>query len=255
MNHASRIFVSAALLSLCLGNLALAAELQDLRRVPPISGDAQAGATKAATCIACHGPEGRSLVPVYPSLAGQSATYTYLQLRQFKNGQRTSESMSPFVGPLTETDLRDVAAYFAAQTARPAVSGATNEAGRELFARGDPARGLPPCQGCHGRDGIGMPPAEPGDRVPWHSFPKLAGQQPDYLVQQLEAFKNGTRSGTTAAALMQTIAQNMDAAAMQAVAAHAATAAIAQQRNISVPALLSADAAHQPTTEKQLASR
>lgn len=217
-----RAIAVLALLAGC--GLAPAAGLQDLRATPPMpAGDAQAGATKAATCIACHGPEGHSLVPVFPALAGQRATYLYLQLQQFKSGQRKNEAMAPFVAPLSDADMRDLASYFSAQAARPAnAAGAANDAGQRLYVSGDPARGLPPCQGCHGPNGTGMQPAGPLDRVPWHSFPTLAGQQGDYVTQQLQAFRTGSRGGTTHAAVMQEVVRNMDEAAMQAVAAYIA---------------------------------
>jgi cytochrome c553 len=204
--------------------------MQDLRAAPQVSGDVQAGALKAELCTACHGPEGRSVVPMFPALAGQNATYTYQQLTQFKSGLRASPTMEPFVQPLSDADLRDVSAYFAAQSAQPADStdgdaaldASSKLTGRSLYTRGDPARGIPACQGCHGADGAGMRSAA-SSRVPWHSFPTLAGQSADYTVQQLQAYQNRSRSGTTHAAIMQAVAGTLDEAAMQAVAAYIAT--------------------------------
>ncbi|MDR2215307.1 MAG: c-type cytochrome [Nevskiaceae bacterium] len=216
---------AAALLLFCAGAAALAVEVQDLRSVPAITGDAQAGATKAALCVACHGPDGHSMVAAFPALAGQNATYNYQQMLQYQSGQRVSAVMAPFLASLSDADLRDIAAYFAAQAARPANAAASaqaTETGRKLYVDGDPARGIPSCQGCHGVNGVGMQPAGPNDRVPWHSFPTLAGQQGDYVAQQLRAYKEGARGGTTSAVIMQEVAKTLDDAAMQAVAAYIA---------------------------------
>lgn len=217
------------MIALAVGTLAGAAEVQDLRRLPAVLGDAQAGAPKAATCVACHGPEGHSLVGQFPALAGQNATYLHLQLEMFKSGARKSEVMAPFIAPLTEADLRDLSSYFAAQAAKPATAGATPEdTGRRLYTQGDPQKGIPACQGCHGANGAGVKPTDPRDRVPWHSFPTLAGQQGDYVALQLVAFKDGTRGGTTHAVLMQAVAKNMDDAAIKAVAAYISSGLPAQ---------------------------
>ena len=77
--------------------------------------DAAAGAQKATPCFACHGPNGNSAVPQFPSLAGQTARYIYLQLRDFQEGRRTDAVMQPLAKPLTREDMLDVAAFFAAQ--------------------------------------------------------------------------------------------------------------------------------------------
>jgi cytochrome c553 len=133
--------------------------------------------------------------------------------------------MAPFVNPLSEADVRDLSAYFAAQQPRPPNGGGTiDETGRRIYTSGDPSRGVPPCQGCHGSDGRGVKPSGPGDRVPWHSFPTLAGQYGDYLVLQLQAFRDASRGGTTHSAIMRDVARNMDDAAMRAVATYIATA-------------------------------
>src|ERR1700722_15613274 len=60
----------------------------DLRQQQPITGDASAGQAKSVVCAACHGPRGVAIAPNFPNLAGQSATYLYVQLKTLKNGQR-----------------------------------------------------------------------------------------------------------------------------------------------------------------------
>ena len=81
--------------------------------------DPEAGKKKAAACVACHGPEGNSASGEYPILAGQTARYIYLELRDFKEGRRTNGLMVPFVAKLSREDMLDLADYFAAQKPKP----------------------------------------------------------------------------------------------------------------------------------------
>ena len=86
---------------------------------PFVGGDAEAGAKKAAVCAACHGPGGNSVNPEWPKLAGQSAKYTLDQLQKFKAGVRRNALMQPQAANLSEQDMKDLAAYFAAQQPKP----------------------------------------------------------------------------------------------------------------------------------------
>ena len=81
--------------------------------------DAAAGKAKAERCAACHGADGNSTVGTYPSLAGQTARYLYLQLRDFKEGARKDPVMSAQLEGLNKQDFFDLAAYFAAQPLKP----------------------------------------------------------------------------------------------------------------------------------------
>ena len=82
-------------------------------------GDAQAGAGKAAMCAACHGQKGISGNPLWPSLAGQQQAYLEKQIKAFRDGERTDVSMQPFVANLTDQDVEDLAAYYAALSPCP----------------------------------------------------------------------------------------------------------------------------------------
>ena len=75
--------------------------------------DVEAGKAKAAVCAACHGVEGRALIPNYPHLAGQNAAYLVKQLKAFKDGSRKEPLMVPFMAPLTDADMENLAAYYA----------------------------------------------------------------------------------------------------------------------------------------------
>ena len=80
------------------------------------AGDAAAGKTKSASCVACHSTDGNSMVPTFPKLAGQHAEYIAKQLADFKSGARTDPTMTGMAMPLGEQDIADLAAYFASNT-------------------------------------------------------------------------------------------------------------------------------------------
>ena len=82
------------------------------------AGDAAAGKSKAASCGACHGPDGNSSNPLWPKLAGQHAAYLVKQLKAFKSGERKDPLMSPMAAGLSEKDMEDLAAYYAGQKPR-----------------------------------------------------------------------------------------------------------------------------------------
>ncbi len=75
----------------------------------------ESGRTKAATCVACHGPEGVAAAPQWPNLAGQHETYLMQALGQYKSGSRVDMVMNPLIGPLDEESIEELAAFFASQ--------------------------------------------------------------------------------------------------------------------------------------------
>ena len=150
-------------------------------------GNPKAGETKANTiCIACHGPQGNSISPIWPKLAGQHPEYIQKQLMDFKAGHRQNTLMTPMAAPLTPQEILDVAAYFSTQTQS---GGAANPAlaaeGERIFRAGVPANGVPACAGCHGPAGMGNGLAK---------FPRISGQHADYAKQALTWFRDGTRA-------------------------------------------------------------
>jgi cytochrome c553 len=205
--------------------MALAANppFDDLRKQAPIHGDAVAGASKAATCAACHGAKGIAVAPNFPNLAGQSATYLYVQLRAFRGGARVNPVMQPLAKTLTDHDMRNLAAHFALLPGK-AVSRAAQASSRGsiLFHDGDAALGVPPCQGCHGIDGRGPRPdrTSTAPQPAWSSFPVLAGQNAPYVLTQLKAFRDGTRIGTSNDKVMQGVAHDLTIADMRALAGY-----------------------------------
>ena len=137
-------------------------------------GDVATGKTKSAACAACHGVDGNSLVPMYPSLAGQSANYIAKQLADFKSGNRNNPIMAGMVAGLSKEDMNDLAAYFAVQTTKTG-TGEANEVGHKLYLGGNAANGVAACVACHGVAGKGMKQA---------GFPSLTGQSQEYLKSQ-----------------------------------------------------------------------
>src|SRR5712671_2995827 len=92
----------------------------DLRRIEPIRGDVASGAAKTTACVACQGPSGNSIVSQFPRLAGQRADYIYHRLVAFKavNPKDPNYANSPMPAQtqnLSDQDMRNISAYFAAQ--------------------------------------------------------------------------------------------------------------------------------------------
>lgn len=193
----------------------------DVRQQPPIAGNAHDGEGKATVCAACHGPKGVAVAPNFPNLAGQSATYLYVQLKQFKGGQRGDPIMSGQAANLSDTDMRDLASYYASLPPKPPGPDESQSAGAQLFLGGDPARGIPPCQGCHGSDAMGPRYEANGKpQPPWTTFPRLRGQSVVYVTKALNDFRSGTRSDSSNARIMQAIAGTLSDDDIQHVSAY-----------------------------------
>lgn len=193
----------------------------DLRRIEPIHGDATAGAGKAAVCFACHGPDGVPVAPIFPRLAGQRVDYLYHRLLSFRHADPKDPyySVSPMtaqVTTLSDVDMRDLAAYFAGQAPK-AADGATAEVappnGEDLFLHGNPARGMPPCQGCHGADANG--PVDSFDQ--YAAYPSLRGQSAPYVVARLTHYRDGQPSDTSNSFIMHGVAATLDDDSIQAI--------------------------------------
>ena len=100
-----RVYTTALALTCALSPLAPAGA----------AGDAQAGKAKAVICSACHGIDGNSTNPLWPKLAGQHEAYLAKQIRAFKSGERTDQTMAPMMMMVKEEDIDDIAAYYASQ--------------------------------------------------------------------------------------------------------------------------------------------
>lgn len=196
------------------------ADFIDLRDMAALEGDTDAGKARAAACMACHGAEGVSPVPLFPNLAGQHAEYMYGQLLQIKHEARPESPMTALVADLDDDAMRELSVWFASLPA-PAPPAAqapadSHASGRRLYMEGDPARGVPPCQGCHGAAGEGYPLAATTPR--WRVIPILRGQHAAYLAQRLRDYRDGKHVDSTSARAMAPIARTLDDAAIDAIA-------------------------------------
>jgi cytochrome c553 len=223
--HFGPIAIATAGLAGCLVAAASASPgattVLDLRRQQPIAGDAQAGKASSKICSACHGERGLGISPTFPNLAGQSITYLYVQLKTFKGGQRSDPVMAPMAAPLGDADMRNLAAYFASLPPKPRGRAGGASPGARLFSHGDPARGIPPCQGCHGPAGQGpTADAKAMMQAPWSTIPRLQGQSAMYVAKALHDFKSGARSGTSNAAIMHGVAGALSEPDIQSLAAY-----------------------------------
>jgi len=197
------------------------ARVLDLRRMQPVSDDAQAGAGKAAVCAACHGAQGVAIAPTFPNLAGQSATYLYIQLKEFHDGERNDPVMTGQAAALSDTDMRDLASYYASLAPKPAGQADANSRGAQLYLAGDPAQGIPPCQGCHGANGLGpQPHPSSAPQPPWATWPHLRGQSSLYVAKQLGDYKSGARAGSSNAKVMQGVAATLGDDDVQALSTY-----------------------------------
>lgn len=172
-------------------------------------GDAAAGKARSAPCAGCHNPDGNSVNPIWPKLAGQHPKYIEKQLHDFKANQRTDPLMNAQAAPLTDSDIENLAAYFSSQTISPGTTTKDKaSSGQKLYRGGNTSTGVTACAACHGPTGMGNPLA---------NFPRLAGQHAAYIEKQLKAFRSGTRAND-AGQMMRNIAFHMTDAEIAAVA-------------------------------------
>ena len=184
-----------------------------------IKADPAKGKVIAETvCVACHGADGNSAASANPHLAGQVEEYIYKQLKNFKavDGKpaaRNNAIMGGMAAPLSDDDMKNVAAWFASQKLKPAT--ATDESkialGQKIWRQGDFKKGVPACAGCHGPTGEGLPA----------QYPRLAGQFAEYTEVQLKSFRLDERANDPEK-MMRTIAAKLSDAEIKAVAEYAA---------------------------------
>ncbi|QGW75344.1 c-type cytochrome [Pseudomonas alkylphenolica] len=178
----------------------------------PIKGDAAAGQAKTAVCGACHNPDGNSLAPNFPKLAGQGEKYLEKQLHDIKSGKRTVLEMTGMLAAFNDQDMADIAAYFASQKGSVgAADPKLVERGRALFNGGDIEKGLPACTGCHSPNGAGLALA---------GFPHLGGQHSQYVAKQLTDFREGNRTNDGDATTMRTIASKLSNKDIEALSSY-----------------------------------
>jgi cytochrome c553 len=196
-------------MKLLLLSLALAAAgaVQAATPAAPAKPDLAKG-QKIATevCMACHAADGSRGSPANPILAGQHPEYLAKQLAEFKSGKRKNAIMSGMVAALSDSDMRDLAHFYAGKSAKPgfAKNKATVELGQKIYRGGIADRSIPACAACHGPSGAGLPV----------QYPRLGGQHGDYVEAQMLAFRSGARANN---AQMTGVAAKMNDVEIKAV--------------------------------------
>lgn len=135
------------------------------------------GAQVAESCVTCHGEDGFSTMPGVPNLAGQHPMYLIVATQEYARGERDNAKKEAMLQGLDNVDIEKMAMYFAAQAPEP----------RDPPPFGDPAAGEAQtalCGGCHGARGVSEDPL----------VPNLAGQEPNYLVKAIKAYRDRERS-------------------------------------------------------------
>ena len=173
----------------------------------PFKADPAKGSTLSATCQACHTADGSRGAVANPILQGQHPEYIVKQLAEFKEGKRNNAVMKGMAMPLSEDDMKHVAAFYAGKQAKPgfAKNKDTVLLGEKIYRGGIAERQIPACAGCHSPNGAGIPA----------QYPRVAGQHGDYTEAQLVAFRGGLRANS---AQMAAIAGKMNDKEIKAVA-------------------------------------
>jgi len=199
-----KLFAALATIAICTG----VAGAESL-----IQGDAEAGKAKSITCAACHGQDGNSVNPVWPSIAGQHAAYMVEQLQAFKGGARTEPLMLGQVMTLSDEDMRNLAVFFEgnAAAARSVADPSVLDLGRRIYMGGDRQGSTSACTACHGPTGRGNPAA---------SVPSVRGQYAAYSAAQLRNYASGARRSDGPTRVMRDIASTLSEEEIVAVTSY-----------------------------------
>ncbi len=208
MNQLLPMIVRSVVAAATFSAAALSAQAQG------VTGSAEAGQKKAEMCIGCHGIPGyqNSFPEIHkvPKISGQSDKYIVSALTAYKKGDRKHPSMRGIAGSLTEQDMADLAAFYAAQGDQPAdeTPKAANVAAAALIEKGA-------CASCHGANF--SKPIDP-------SYPKIGGQHADYLFVALKAYTvEGNNVVGRANPIMAGVAKQFKPAEMREIAKYLAT--------------------------------
>ena len=188
-------------------------------------------AAPAVVCMGCHGDDGNSpmlpsLAEQVPKIAGQMPEYITKQLHDYKSGRRRNGQMSPQAQNVADLDIDRIAAFFAAQRIKPDVARDKNllVRGENLYlkGRGRPAQ-VTACVGCHRKNGEGQRNWQKAYKIaPAILAPAIGGQHARYVVKQLKAFRDGSRSNDRGR-VMYNVARHLDDSDIAAVAEYIAT--------------------------------
>lgn len=172
---------------------------------------AKGAVISTSVCAACHSNDGSRGSPANPIIQGQHPEYLVKQLTEFKAGKRENAVMKAMATPLSEVDMKNVAAFYASKQPKPgfAKNKELASAGEKIYRGGVADRNIPACAGCHGPSGAGIP----------SQYPRLSGQHADYVEAQLLAFRGGVRKNNAA---MTAIAAKLNDREIKALSDYAA---------------------------------
>jgi cytochrome c553 len=185
------------------------------------AGSADAGKEKAVTCVACHGADGNSANPQWPSLAAQNEVYMTRTLMAFQlplgdngkviEGGRYDPVMTSQAIALTPEDMADIGAYFTTQKMAGKVSNPSLVgSGERLYRGGNMEASVSACIACHGPNGRGNAPA---------GYPSIAGQHAVYTAKQLQDYRSGARKSDPSG-MMRSITERLTYDEINAVASY-----------------------------------
>lgn len=163
------------------------------------------GGNGVQACATCHGQHGAGQDQSgFPRLAGLNPNYLFKQIQDFKDGRRRPNTvMQAIAKSLSDQTARDAIAYYASQeltlTPRPQTPDQHNDKlGEQIVMHGNWDKNIPACIACHGPQAVGV----------GVNFPRLAGQQPSYIINQIKDWKNGSRKNDPQN-LMRVIAERL----------------------------------------------
>jgi len=162
-------------------------------------------------CSSCHGPEGRSVSPIVPRLAGQQEDYLVIQLRAFRDRTRADSHPHAYMWGiaerLTDAEVERLAAYYSTRAPAPGERADPTDmaAGKKIYDEGIQDHDIPKCAACHGDHAQGI-----------DDVPRLAGQHRSYIAEQLAAFGSNVRPDES----MHGNARNLTESQIRALAAY-----------------------------------
>lgn len=180
---------------------------------PVLAADIEAGRAAANSCAACHGMDGNSANPAFPSIAGQGEKYLAKQLADYRSGARVNEIMGPQAANLSDEDIANLAAFYASQELKFTPAEESSEGGEALYLHGQPEDGVASCAACHG-------PLGKGNEL--SAYPRLRGLTEAYVTQSLQAYRDGSRANDNQR-IMRELAENMTDDQIAALARHIAS--------------------------------
>ena len=168
---------------------------------------AKGEASYTAVCAACHNADGNASIAINPKLAQQHPEYLLKQLQEFKSGKRKEAVMQGMVASLSDADMRNISYWLATKPAELgfAKDKDTVALGERIYRGGIPDRQIAACAGCHSPNGVGIPA----------QYPRLAGQNADYVAKTMHDFRDGKRNNSIQ---MNGVAAKMNDKEIKAVA-------------------------------------